>query len=130
MLLSGDMMHMVVIKLVLSMRSLTLGELNLEWVIPCGKSMSPLRFMSFSDLLPTTKFRIVTIYSKRRHPDDLTCPFRNENKYIHHLFFYCVVAQQFWSLCYEIFDVTAPASDLIDGWLKRKWAYICNSFYM
>lgn len=42
--------------------------------------------------------------AKRRHVDDLTCPFCSENETVHHLFFECIVAKQVWAFVADCFD--------------------------
>jgi len=88
----------------------------------------PTRIHIFLWLLSNNKTLTRTNLAKRRHVEDITCLFCNENESVHHLFFGCCVASVMWRHLSEIFDVNLGADyeSVARWWLSNNRHAIMN----
>lgn len=82
------------------------------------KIMAPRRYLVFLWMAYHNKVLTRDNLSKRQVVEDITCLFCAESESVAHLFFYCIVAKEIWTVIAEIFNfaIRCSMSDLAVLW--------------
>lgn len=80
--------------------------------------MAPRRYLVFLWMAYHNKVLTRDNLSKRQVVEDITCLFCAESESVAHLFFYCIVAKEIWTVIAEIFNfaIRCSMSDLAVLW--------------